>query len=110
MICDAPSGIINKLIVFLGIGLMGLMANLVHAGNWWESDWEIHSPRWSEDNGSGSWGEFWTHSNNSEDSMACWCRRWQAILVEQAHKVSDSKEGQDIVVVMTVDGTVKEPS
>ena len=64
MICDTPSGIINKLIVLLGIGLMGLMANLVHAGNWWESDWETHSPRWSEDNGSGSWGEFWTHSNN----------------------------------------------
>ncbi len=64
MICDTPSGIINKLIVLLGIGLMGLMANLAHAGNWWESDWESHSPRWSEDNGSGSWGEFWTHSNN----------------------------------------------
>ena len=64
MICDTPSGIINKLIVLLGIGLIGLMANLVHAGNWWESDWETHSPRWSEDNGSGSWGEFWTHSNN----------------------------------------------
>ena len=64
MICDTPPGIINKLIVFLGIGLMGLMVNLAHAGNWWESDWEIHSPRWSEDNGSGSWGEFWTHSNN----------------------------------------------
>jgi len=64
MICDTPIGNINKLIALLGIGLMGLMANLVHAGNWWESDWETHSPRWSEDNGSGSWGEFWTHSNN----------------------------------------------
>jgi len=39
-------------------------ANTSQAGNWWESDWEKHSPRWSEDNGSGSWGGFWTHSNN----------------------------------------------
>jgi hypothetical protein len=30
------------------------------------------------------------------------------ILVEQAHKVSGSKEGQDIVVVMTVGGAAKE--
>jgi hypothetical protein len=33
-----------------------------------------------------------------------------AIQLEQAHKVSDSKEGQDIAVVMTVDGTAKEPN
>ena len=42
---------------------MGLMANPVHAGNWWEADFNTLSPRWSEDNGSGSWGKFWTHSN-----------------------------------------------
>ena len=47
------------------VGLVILAAvNTSQAGNWWESDWETHSPRWSEDNGSGSWGEFWTHSNN----------------------------------------------
>ena len=32
------------------------------------------------------------------------------ILVEQAHKVSDSKEGEDTVVVMIVGGTAKEPN
>ncbi len=47
------------------VGLIILAAvNTAQAGNWWESVWESYSPRWSEDNGSGSWGRFWTHSNN----------------------------------------------
>jgi len=63
MICEASGGIINKLVVLLGIGIMGLMANPVYAGNWWDADFSVHSPRWSEDDGSGSWGKFWTHGN-----------------------------------------------
>ena len=63
MICEASGGIINKLVVLLGIGIMGLMPNPVYAGNWWDADFSVHSPRWSEDDGSGSWGKFWTHGN-----------------------------------------------
>ena len=70
MIFETSVSILNKLIVFLGIGLMGLIANAVYAGNWWDADFNIHSPRWSEDDGSGTWGEFWTHGNIPRHSWA----------------------------------------
>ncbi len=42
---------------------MSLVANPVYAGNWWDADFNVDSPRWSEDDGSGTWGDFWTHGN-----------------------------------------------
>ncbi len=42
---------------------LGAISQHVLAGNWWEQDFSVHAPRWSEDNGSGSWGKFWTHGN-----------------------------------------------
>ena len=43
--------------------LSGLVCPLNASANWWEQDFDAHSPRWSEDNGSGTWGKFWTHGN-----------------------------------------------
>jgi hypothetical protein len=49
-------------VIVLMLGLV--MPFEANAGNWWEQDFNVKSPRWSEDNGSGSWGKFWTHANN----------------------------------------------
>ena len=42
MIFETSVSILNKLIVFLGIGLMGLIANAVYAGNWWHADFNVN--------------------------------------------------------------------
>ena len=43
--------------------LSGLICPLTSSANWWDADFNAHSPRWSEDNGSGTWGKFWTHGS-----------------------------------------------
>ena len=50
--------------IYLIVLMFGMAIPLTaNAGNWWDADFNVSSPRWSEDNGSGTWGEFWTHGN-----------------------------------------------
>lgn len=59
----------NKFIVaIVGSILFAFNTNVSHAG-WWDSDFNT-TPRLSEDNGSGTWGKFWVHSNTPRHPFA----------------------------------------
>ena len=48
----------NKFIVaIVGSILFAFNTNISHAG-WWDADFNVNTPRMSEDNGSGNWGKF----------------------------------------------------
>ena len=52
-------------ILVAGILLSFSLVGVSFAGNWWEEDFNSpRAKRWSEDNGSGSWGRFSTHGCN----------------------------------------------
>tara|TARA_Y100000310_G_scaffold216592_1_gene217638 strand:+ start:1534 stop:3342 length:1809 start_codon:yes stop_codon:yes gene_type:complete len=60
----------NKFIVaIVGSILFAFNTNISHAG-WWDADFNVNTPRMSEDNGSGNWGKFWVHSNTPRHSFA----------------------------------------
>ena len=47
--------------IYLIVLMVGLLIPLNANAGWWDADFNVSSPRWSEDNGSGTWGKFWTH-------------------------------------------------
>ena len=60
----------KRIVAIVGSILFAFNTNVAQAGNWWDADFNTAAPRMSEDNGSGTWGKFWVHSNTPRHNFA----------------------------------------